>query len=381
MRAKTWLRVFGTVLAIPLAAGMLWAQAGMSIAQLRSFLKSSVELHQPDNSVANYLKRVKLSERLSPGQYEELLTLGLGSRTAEALRNLVNSSQALPEAAPEPVKAPAPVIPPPSPAEQQRILAEARDYAANYVKRLPDFLCVQVTRRYGDPSGLEFWQKLDTVQARLSFVEGKEDYSNVMVNNRLVTQGMLAVGGSVTTGEFGTLLAKIFSPESDASFTWERWTTLRGKRMYVFSYVIEQPRSQYTMVYQDTHMIKPGYHGSVYIDRATGAIQRIILIPDVPQSFPIQNAKTVLDYEPTDIGGQMYILPLRSESRSRDGKILFKNEVEFRMYRKFGAEATITFGDLDPLPESATQEEPVKQEPPATTEAKPVTPAKPARKP
>jgi hypothetical protein len=36
--------------------------------------------------------------------------------------------------------------------------------------------------------------------------------------------------------------------------------------------------------------------------------------------------------------------------RMRSGKFLSKNEVEFRMYRKFGAEAIIV-RDPEPLPE------------------------------
>jgi len=40
-----------------------------------------------------------------------------------------------------------------------------------------------------------------------------------------------------------------------------------------------------------------------------------------------------------------------------------KNEVEFRNYRRFGTESTITFAP-DPLPEEKTTEKPVEPEPP-----------------
>jgi hypothetical protein len=52
--------------------------------------------------------------------------------------------------------------------------------------------------------------------------------------------------------------------------------------------------------------------------------------------------------------------PNPSCTRAR-ASLLVKNEVEFRLYNKFGAEATIQFGDTpEPLPEENTKEEPVK---------------------
>jgi hypothetical protein len=52
---------------------------------------------------------------------------------------------------------------------------------------------------------------------------------------------------------------------------------------------------------------------------------------------------------------------------SRQGaKFLIKNEVEFRMYRKFTAEATIKDYEPDAIPDSAIKE----QTPPAAPEPK-----------
>jgi len=46
--------------------------------------------------------------------------------------------------------------------------------------------------------------------------------------------------------------------------------------------------------------------------------------------------------------------------RMREGRALFKNEVEFRLYRKFAAEASISFETPEPLPEDKTTEQPAK---------------------
>jgi hypothetical protein len=55
-------------------------------------------------------------------------------------------------------------------------------------------------------------------------------------------------------------------------------------------------------------------------------------------------------------------LPLKSVNSSRSTRRLSRNEIEFRLYRKFGTESTITFETPDPLPEDKTKE---KDEKPA----------------
>ena len=52
----------------------------------------------------------------------------------------------------------------------------------------------------------------------------------------------------------------------------------------------------------------------------------------------------------------------------REGRFLVRNNVEFRNYRKFGAEATITYDIPAELSSDAMKEESVQQ---ATPQAKP----------
>jgi hypothetical protein len=168
------------------------------------------------------------------------------------------------------------------------------------------------------------------------------------------------MGGATSTGEFGSLMYEVFEPASDASFGWERWATLRGRRAYVFNYRVAQPRSKWHVVYERTDDVVPGYHGLIFVDRDTLSVMRITLEAELPPSFPVQEAKTTLDYDLADISGNQYMLPLKAVIRMRKAKYLTKNEVEFRLYRKFSAEASITFDTPDPLPEEKTKEEPPK---------------------
>ena len=339
------------------------AQMSWTVKQVVSFVKSSIELKQDDRQVAAVLHKVRLTERLDDGTIEDLQGLGARSKTVEALKQLRDASKSLPAAPSEaPVAKPVVVtIPGPSEAEQTKLLAQVREYAQNYTKRLPDFICTQVIRRSYDPSGTENWLNHDTVLAKLTFFEQKENYTVIMVNNRATDVKYEALGGATSSGEFGSLLREIFEEASHTQFHWERWATLRGKRMYVFGYRVAQPYSKWHVNFERKQDIVPGYRGLIFVDRENEMVMRVSMeAEDIPPSFPIQAASDKLDYDYVTINGREYVLPLRAEVRMRESKYLTKNEVEFRLYRKFGAEATITYDTPSPLPAEKTQEQPPK---------------------
>lgn len=337
----------------------------MTTDQLITFVRSSVQLRHDDRKIAEYVRKVKMTTQVSQRDIEEMQGYGAGIRTIQALRELATSTAALP-AAPKPETAAAkPTIPPPSLEEQNQVLEKMTDFARNYVKQLPDFICTQVTRRYYDPSGLEFWKLSDTITEKLSYFDKHEKYELVMVNNQPVP-GMSRdqLGGTTSSGEFGTDLRELFDPETRAEFAWDRWATLRGRRTHVFFYRVRQPRSKFTIVYQRTLSNTPGYKGYVYADADTGLILRMTReAENVPPDFPIQKVRQITDYDFIKIGESEFLLPLKSVARSADEKLLVKNEVEFRMYRKFGTESTITFTP-DALPDSVTTEKPLENLPP-----------------
>ena len=103
--------------------------------------------------MAETLRHFKMVEKLDDRTIEELQSLGAGPKTVAALKELGDASASLPEAAPPPPKPVVVPIPPPDSVEQAKIIDEAREYVLNYTKSLPNFICVQVTRRDVDRSG------------------------------------------------------------------------------------------------------------------------------------------------------------------------------------------------------------------------------------
>ncbi len=342
------------------------AQSKLTVEQLISFIKSSIQLHQDDRQIATYIKKsVKLSNRLDARTVEDLQGAGAGPQTVAALKTLITESASL---APPPAPAPKLVVegpPPPDSIEQKRILEEITEHARNYVEGLPNFICLQVTRRYGDVSGQENYHLIDTIAERLTYNEQKEDYKVVSINGipATTTAKHEQKNGASSSGEFGSILKEIFAAETETQFDWERWATLRGKRMYVFNFHVSQLRSQYS-IYSDEvkRTVIAGYHGLVYADRDTKMVMRIKLeVEGLPTDFPIQSVDLDMNYDFMKISGQEYLLPLKSEIHSREGRFLSKNEVEFRMYNRFGTETNIQFGDVpDALPDDATKEQPAK---------------------
>ena len=85
-------------------------------------------------------------------------------------------------------------------------------------------------------------------------------------------------------------------------------------------------------------------HGLVYVDRDTHMVMRIHLeCEGIPADFPIRAVSLDQDYEFADIGGQQFLVPLHSDVKSREARYESWNEVTFSGYRKFAADATITF--------------------------------------
>ena len=348
-------------------SGFSAASQGITIAQLTTFMRSSIQQKQPDREVAQYVVHLKLSEKLEAATIEQLQSEGLGPKTVAALKGLMTESATLP--APVPVQeAPKPVaLPDPPYEEQQQVISDMTEYALNYTKRLPDFLCTQVTHRYVDPRFRGSWITMDTIVTKVSYNEGHENYEVKLVNNSLVeNKTMESLNGAISTGEFGTVMRQIFEPETGAEFHFDHWGTLRKQRVYVFNYAIEQDRSKYSIEYDRKQRIVTAYKGKIYVEKASHKITRITSeAVDIPPSFPVRATSEIIDYGLTTIGTQDYMLPMRAEVLISDSEVATKGVIDFRSYNKFGADVKLNY-DLpdEPVDDSKNKETPAKPESP-----------------
>ncbi len=336
------------------------AQRQMSVADLVKFIKSAIAQKNNDRDVADTVRKLKLTNKLDAHTVEDLQGAGAGRLTMAALREQITATASLPEPA---AAEPPPVvvsIPPPSAADQKKILEEVRQSALDYTKNLPNFICTQWTRRFVDTAGNGGFRPTDTIQEQLSYVDGEEKYKVVLVNNLPVNNvSHTKLGGTTSSGEFATMLHEIFDPETQTEFQWVRWATLRGRRMHVYSFRVLQVNSKYSISdEQSGRTIVAGYHGEVFADRDTGLVMRIKMDCDGLEGFPVTQASLDLNYDFVKIESGEYLLPLRADLVLHAGRFVSKNEVEFRLYKRFGAEATIIFDPVDPIPADQLKEQP-----------------------
>lgn len=223
---------------------------------------------------------------------------------------------------------------PPDAAEQKKLFAEIAANALEYIKHPPNFVCTQSTRRNVDPTGTgQHWKLADTIVEQLSYIDQKEEYKVISINGKPVNNSNRPTG-LMSSSDFGNILSLIFDPKAQAEFSWQTWDSLRGARVHVVGYRVPQARSQYTITSGKTK-IAAGVYGLIYADKDTAAVLRVALVAtDIPAKFPVQGVTLDLHYDFAKIGGQMYLLPLKADQHSKDGKSLIWNEVEFRDYRK-----------------------------------------------
>jgi hypothetical protein len=351
------------------------AQTPMTLAELYSFVQSSQQFikegKMTDRELASFLSKSKLTERLDDRSVEQLQGLGIGPKTLEALQRLRDQSKTLAAAKPIEPPGPPPQAPPPSSLEQAAIMDEVRKYALSYSRQLPDFICTQVTRRFAAPApgtrgggradSEPSFQLLDTLTSRLSYFEQKEDKKLVLINNTLTTQDYKTLGGSTSTGEFGSLLRDIFEYGTQARFEWDHWGTLRSRLAMVFAYRVEQAHSQWHINFDRRLDIVPAYHGLIYVDNKTHEILRVTLAAEgIPADFPVKVAETILDYNFQDISGRTFLLPYTARTLMSAEGYLTRNDEEFRIYRKYQVESELKFDSVTPppLPEDDKKEQP-----------------------
>ena len=326
-----------------------------------------------DRELASYLAKVKLTERLDDRTIEDLQgTVAAGSEdpggAAQSARSLAGVRGREDWRCPSRSRRP---IPPPSSEEQAAIISEVRDVRAELQQDAAGFHLhagdAAVCRAgAGDPprrlapAATRSWYALDTLTIKLSYFEQKEDYKLILVNNSMTTQDYKTLGGATSTGDFGSMMREIFEPATQAKFEWDHWGTLRGRRVLAFSYRVAQFRSQWHINYDRKLDIVPAYKGLIYVDKETHHVMRVTLeAEDIPASFPVRRAETVLDYDFQEISGHTFLLPLKATTIMAASDYMTKNDEEFRVYRKYSAESDIKFDVTDvpaPLTDDKTKE-------------------------
>ncbi len=243
--------------------------------------------------------------------------------------------------------------------DRAKVLDSATSLALAYTRRLPDFICTQITHRdvsgvsnaSGGVTGIDAVPILSAatssssvIEERLTFFDQKENYEVITIDGHKVTGAKhLENGGAISAGEFGTALRDIFDPQSHTVFTWGRMDKMHGTQVYVFVFHVPKERGALVTHRDPDQQIVVPYAGEIFVDSDTSEVMRITSRLDLPSKFPIQMAERRVDYKQTTIAGKSYNLPSHSEVRMEDSSNLYVNGIDFKDYHKFVVDSTIHY--------------------------------------
>jgi hypothetical protein len=357
-----------------------WAAKPVTVAQLEQELTTISAAHKADAEIARQIAGTKLAERLTEATLGRLNAhLDKGSQAALALQLLADQSAFL-----EPPLSELPATSVPDEVTQQRMLEATRNYVAGMLPRLPNFLAARSIHRYDD-SPQELKKGAWPVRLGLHLVDTSSREISVRdERGSLPSAVWQEQSGLISKGEFGSTLGMILAKTAKGKVTWGHWEQIAGDPAAVFHYSVPKSASSYEVIgYQPTaeeyanlkgghgvagigpHLsshssditptiTRPGYHGSLWLDPATGTILRITIEADAKEGAPFQRASILVEYRPVQIGDSRFICPVRSvalyeattpaQANLSEAPTEWLNITLFTGYHRFGSTIKILTG-------------------------------------
>lgn len=334
------------------------AQPPLPVSDLVSMLTCALATDRNDQRIAHSVATTRLSERLSEETVGMLRQMGIGPATVRALEAIRKQSASLPAPSEDPISA----APAPSGSEQARMLAAMRRWSGAYLAGLPDFVCTRTAREFRnyalvphptfsqrdrvDPVADDRWHAAGSYSGEAGYVGGRDYYRVALVDNKPFHGSLERLRRDLLWGEFGGLMTEILDPSREATFEWDRWEVLRGRRMAAFRYTVDLQHSRYSLRVSEGPPAIVAHRGLIYVDPRTGVIGRLILYgTGLTLDAPINAVAVVLDYGEVAIGGASFVLPRGAVGYVRAQRRETREEIEYRDYRKFQSESTVKFDD------------------------------------
>jgi len=274
-----------------------------------------------DDVAAQRVSELELTERPSASDLEKLRSELPGEKSRLALNLLADQAVFL-----DPPASEIPALQPPNAARQREILELASAYVARSIPLLPNLLAIRETSRFEDrplmqnASGTTAYEPLHltgTGSEEVTYRAGREEV-------RGGDAGRMVRGtvGLTPWGVFGPILGVVLGDAARGTLVWSHWEQGRANLEAVFRYSVPKAASHYAVDYccvarQDfsepsTFRKITGYHGAIALDPTNGTVLRMTVQADLRDSDPITRADVSVEYGPVEMGGKVYICPIRS---------------------------------------------------------------------
>ncbi len=289
------------------------------------------------------------------------LTISKGRNDAELRRTLeeANRRRENPSAAQLPGKA-----------EAAALIEKTRENTLLAVEEMPDFVVKQQIQRSAAYAGTNNFRSLDRLIVAVSYLaRGQEEYKILSKNGIREPEpksksDYSEVEGTSSTGEFVTVLATIFKPESETKFELVDTDQINGRKTIVFDFTTERDKARQTITSRGiiSDSTVTGIEGRIWIDREKSRVLRVeSTATEIPANFPVRSAKRIINYDWVKISDLLYLLPSVSDVRLtfRQDKNMYesRNLINFKDYQKYGSEVII-LDDDEVVPEEEVKNEP-----------------------
>lgn len=228
---------------------------------------------------------------------------------------------------------------------EEAIIEKAREESGSFLETLPNYVCQEIMTRYQSDSSSKNWQPIDIVSMALVYEHGHESYRNLAINGKATKKNIEDLNGSWSSGEFGSVLADVFSPYTGADFEYRKESRSAGRASLVYDFSVEREHSHWRIMVA-SQLITPSYSGSVWIDKETHRVLRIEMqATHIPDAFPSDKVEMATDYEFVRFGDRQYLVPVHAENLGcqRDTNTCSRNAIDFRNYHRYAGESSITF--------------------------------------
>jgi hypothetical protein len=335
------MRKFGLLLVLAEIALPAFTAKRVMVVQLEQLL--AVDHGKPDGKIAQQLSELELTERLSAAKLSRWEADLPGPESRQSLVVLADVSAFLDPPAEE-----IPATATPDLATQRQLMALTIDYANKTVHQLPNFFATRDTIRFEDtPQGYRAdssaipYQPLHPVGKSADAVFYRDGQELVDSRAAKGKRSEPVAQGLITSGVFGPILGTVLVDAAHGKLAWSRWEQSAAGPLAVFGYSVPKEQSHYEVEFccvlgenGNYHVFQQfsGYHGSMAVDPVNGAILRLTLEADLRPADKVVKSNILVEYGPVEIGGKIYICPVRSVSLLL-APALPSNAFEMQRYR------------------------------------------------